>query len=490
MLTVILRWNQKRDLIETLVNNILKILFIFFIFSGCSLDRKENSVFYLWDKENKVKEESQAQLDKTKEIFKKKEILSKEFNPDLRIKLYSKLTNNSSKKNFDNNNGRINYNGNLKSISKYKFKKIENFYQYEPEIIFNQNNIIFFDNKGAILNFDSNSNLIWKKNYYSKVEKKQKPILFFAHNEKTLIITDNIAKFYALNINTGELLWTKKNTAPFNSQIKIYKDKFYVIDFKNTLRAYSIKDGKEIWKKKTQDSLIRSQKKLSLVIIKEKIYFNNSLGDISAVDINSGNLIWQTPTQSNLIFDKGFFLKTSDIVANDQMLFFSNNQNEFFSLDIQTGNLNWKQEINSTLRPTIINNFIFTVSSEGYLIVIEKKSGNIIRINDIFKGPKKNFFSTKKGKTCQKFLSSKNVPCESINPSSKKEKRSKVKPSGFIMGKEKIYLSTNNGRLLVIDINSGKVKSTLKIDSKKISRPTIVNKNLFVISDDSIIKLN
>ena len=58
------------------------------------------------------------------------------------------------------------------------------------------------------------------------------------------------------------------------------------------------------------------------------------------------------------------------------------------------------------------------------------------------------------------------------------------------MGKEKIYLSTNNGRLLVIDINSGKVKSTLKIDSKKISRPTIVNKNLFVITDDSIIKLN
>ena len=263
-----------------------------------------------------------------------------------------------------------------------------------------------------------------------------------------------------------------------------------MIDFKNTLRAYSIKDGKEIWKQKTQDSLIRSQKKLSLVIIKEKIYFNNSLGDISAVDINSGNLIWQTPTQSNLIFDKGFFLKTSDIVANDQMLFFSNNQNEFFSLDIQTGNLNWKQEINSTLRPTIINNFIFTVSSEGYLIVIEKKSGNIIRINDIFKGPKKNFFLTKKGKTCQKFLSFKNVPCESINPSSKKETRSKVKPSGFIMGKEKIYLSTNNGRLLVIDINSGKVKSTLKIDSKKISRPTIVNKNLFVISDDSIIKLN
>ena len=137
--------------------------------------------------------------------------------------------------------------------------------------------------------------------------------------------------------------------------------------------------------------MIRSNKKLSLVIVSDKIYFNNSLGDISALDINSGELIWQTPTQNSLDYDIGFFLKTSDIVADNKSLFFSNNQNQFFSLDIETGRLNWKQKINSNLRPTIINNFIFTVSLEGYLIIIEKKSGNIIRINDIFNG-----FKTKK----------------------------------------------------------------------------------------------
>ena len=37
--------------------------------------------------------------------------------------------------------------------------------------------IIFFDNNGTILKFDEKSNLIWKKNYYSKSEKKSKPIL-------------------------------------------------------------------------------------------------------------------------------------------------------------------------------------------------------------------------------------------------------------------------------------------------------------------------
>ena len=53
-----------------------------------------------------------------------------------------------------------------------------------------------------------------------------------------------------------------------------------------------------------------------------------------------------------------------------------------------------------------------------------------------------------------------------------------------------IYLSTSNGRLLIIDIATGKTKSTLKVDNEKISRPLIINKNLFIIKDNAIVKLN
>ena len=434
------------------MSKIFKLLLIFIFITNCSFQK--NSKF--WNNEKIVKEKQR----KITEIFKKEETLNSEFNKNLKIKLGTRARNSIFLNNLNNNDGKINYNGNLENISKYKFKKIDNFHQYESEITFNQNNnIIFFDNNGAILSFDDVSNLLWKKNYYSKSERKLNPFLFFGHNNKILIIADNLARLYAVDINTGELLWTKKNNAPFNSQVKIFEDKIYVIDLENTLRVYSLNDGKEIWNRKTQNSLIRSQKKLSLVILDEKIYFNNSMGDISAIDINSGNLIWQTPTQNSLDYDMGFFLKTSDIVADKDRLFFSNNQNQFFSLDSQTGNLNWEQKINSNLRPIIINDLLFTVSLEGYLIIIEKNTGSIIRSNYLFNG-------------------------------FKNKQRPKIKPTGFIIGNENIYLSTNHGRLLVVDINSGITKNILKIDSKKISRPAIFNKNLFIITDNSIIKLN
>jgi outer membrane protein assembly factor BamB len=240
------------------VSNLLKIVITFILLTSCSL--QSNSKFWTKQKVEKVKVKNEVS---EKIIYEKEKPIKIEFNPGLKISLYTTPINKSFYNNYDNNNGRINYNGNLKSISKYKYSKIKNFYQFDPEILFNNENIIFFDNKGSILKFNKDSELIWKKNYYSKLEKKHNPILLFANNKNTLIVADNIAKYYALNIITGELLWSKTNTAPFNSQLKIYKDKFFVIDFQNILRCFSIKDGTEIWNIKTENSLIRSQKKLS-----------------------------------------------------------------------------------------------------------------------------------------------------------------------------------------------------------------------------------
>ena len=434
------------------MNKIIYFIIYFIFITSCSFN--QNSKF--WSASQNIPEEKDLIY---KKIFSKEEFLGQELNSNLIIKLDNNVNSNLVIRNYYNNDGRLDYNGELKKSSRYKFSKIKNFYQYEPTISFNKNNLIFFDNKGSIIQFNNKSKLIWKKNYYSKSEKKLKPIMQFANNGKFLIVADNIAKYYMLDLINGNLIWSKKNLAPFNSQIKIYENKIFIIDFSNTLRCFSIKDGKELWNIKTEDSLIRSQKKLSMVIVNGVIYFNNSIGDISAVDIKKGELLWQLPTQSNLIYEAAFSLETSDIITDSTSLFFSNNKNQLFSIDLGSGSFNWENKVNSNLRPTLTNNYLFTVSIEGYLIVIEKSSGNIIRVTDIFK----NF---------------------------KPKKRKKIKPTGFVMGLNNIYLSTDNGRILVIDVSSGKTKSALKIDNEKISRPIILDKNLFIVKDNAIIKLN
>ena len=436
--------------------NKLIYLLIIIILSSCSLNK--NSKF--WTTSKKINRELTPDNQTTKEdMLKEEKVLNEEFNKNLKIKVGGKTNYNSKSSLYTNNDGRINFDGNLKNISRYKFSKIKNFYQYQPEVSFDEENLIFFNSNGAILKFNKESKLIWKKNYYSKSEKKLKPVLHFANNKKYLVVTDNIAKYYTLDVETGELIWSKRNIAPFNSQIKIYRDKIFVVDFSNILRCFSLKDGDELWNVKTDSALIRSQKKLSMVIVKNTILFNNSIGDISAVNLNNGELLWQLPTQSSLTYESNFSLETSDIITDNKTLYFSNNKNRFFSIDINTGSFNWETKINSSLRPTLIDNILFTVSEEGYLFLIEKNNGNIIRTTDLFEN-----FKTKQRKS--------------------------MKPTGFVLGKDKIYLSTDNGRLLVVDISTGKTISTLKIDNEKILRPKILNEKLFIVKNNSIIKLN
>ena len=433
------------------MSKIFQLLLIIIFFSGCSFNK--NSKF--WTSET-IKEIEEQKFEK---IFDDPKALSQELNTNINLNLSKNFTKNKLSVKFTNNDGRVNFDGSLKKSSKYKFSKIENFYQFEPIIAFNKDNVIFFDDKGTVLQFNNRSRLVWKKNYYTKSEKKSNPILQFANNNKFLIVADNLSKYYMLNLETGDLIWSKNNSAPFNSQIKIYKDRFFLIDFTNTLRCYSLKNGEEIWNFQTESALIRSQKKLSMVIVEDVIYFNNSLGDISAVKIDDGALLWQLPTQSDLLYESAFSLETSDIITDKKDLFFSNNKNQFFSIDIKSGSFNWQNNVNSNLRPTVVDNFIITVSLEGYLIVIDKITGNIIKVTDIFN----NF---------------------------KPKKRKEILPTGFIVGLKNIYLSTNIGRLLVIDIKSGKTISTLKIDKDNISRPFVSNQNLYLVKDNAIIRLN
>ena len=434
------------------MNKIFSLVFFIFLLSNCSFNK--NSSF--WSQSKKIiSEDNPNRIIK----FEEDEAISLELNPELEIKLTNQPNENYFENNLDNNNGRVNFNSDLDQISKFKFSKIKDFYKYDPKISFTNNGIIFFDKKGTIFMFDNQSNLIWSTNIYTKKEMKLNPVLQLVNNGNVLIVTDSIAKYYSLDLNDGKLIWSKINKAPFNSQIKIQDDNFFTVDFENTIRSFSIKDGSENWNVKTDNSLVRSQKKLSIVIVNDVLYFNNSLGDVTAIDMNEGSLIWQTPTQSSLIYENAFSLKSSDLIADDKSLYISNNKNQFFSVDMKTGIVNWENKINSNLRSTIVENLIFSISLEGYLIITEKNTGNIIRVTDIFKGIKE-------------------------------KKRSKIKPIGFVVGLDKIYLTTSNGKLFILDTISGKTTSILKVDSEQVSRPFISNQSLYIVKDNAVIKLN
>ena len=141
--------------------SVIKRFFYFIIFLflfECSLN--PNSKF--WTKEKKILVDKSS----TTVLVKSKKQSLYEFNQNFKISLPKniKAENNQQL----NNDGLINFDANLKKMSKYNFKTISSFSNYEPEILLDNNQLFYFDSRGSIIKFDNNANVVWKKNYYSK----------------------------------------------------------------------------------------------------------------------------------------------------------------------------------------------------------------------------------------------------------------------------------------------------------------------------------
>ena len=431
------------------MNRLLIFIISLFFLNNCSLN--ENSRIWKNKKDNSINPKN------IKKIFSEKKIIT-QFNQELKLDLANIKINNKVVDN-QNNYGFQDYSGSIDKVGNYKFSKLDDVNELNFKPVFLNDGLIFFDKKGSIIRYDNNQKVLWKKNHYSKLEKKLKPKLNFALVDQNLLITDSISKYYSINVNSGELIWSKNNIYPFNSEIKRGKNKIFVVDYKNTLRCYNINDGSECWNLPTEDSFTISSSNFSLIIDGELIIFTNSIGDVTAVDIDSGLITWQLPTQSSSIINETYNFKVSKLVSDNKSIYFSNNKNEFYSIDVKTGTTNWINEINSNLTPIISGNLIFTVSNEGYLHVIEKNNGNIIRISDLYLDYKI-------------------------------KKRKNVKPIGFAIGDKKLYLTNTDGKMIIVDLNLGKVIGVEKIAGNFTSRPFIFNQSLFVIRNGSIIQYN
>tara|TARA_S200000501_G_scaffold334328_1_gene338313 strand:- start:1653 stop:2921 length:1269 start_codon:yes stop_codon:yes gene_type:complete len=422
------------------VNRTILYLVLLFLFSSCGQNNKsiENS--------------------NTKILFEEIKPIQENLNSNIQIKLSKFVKNNSFINNNSNNNGNINFEPLFEKKKAYKFSKIKQFNSIDTDILFIKNNdLIYFDNRGTIFRINENFDTVWKANHYSKKEKKLNPILYFNYINNRIIIVDTLSNIFSINLDNGELIWKKESFSPFNSNVAIQKDKFITIDFDNVIRCFSVIDGNELWNFKTENTFIKSQKKLSIIIKDDIVYSLNNLGDLTALNINDGSLVWQTPTQSNEIFLNAFSLKNSEMILMNETIYFSNNKNDLFSIDARTGIVKWKQTVNSSLKSTISENFIFNISEKGYLFIIDKDTGNIIRVTDVFL----NF-----------------------------KKREKIYPVGFVVAKNKIYLSTNNGRIVKVNVVNSEIEDIIKFNNEKISRPFINNGHFFLIKNNAIIRSN
>ena len=442
--------NKKKNLIFFL---------IFILLVNCSFDNKTG----IWSGSKKEKrriselEKEQKQTKVVDYIYSSKSVYSKEISLTKKISISNPRKNLSwrmSSLNQQNFLGNIYLSGidNIflkKKIGKNKFpmSKI-----ISSPLVF-ENNIIFSDHNGTIFNINQNGEINWKKNIYKKIYKKVYKNLVFSIYQNNIYVADNIGFIYSIGLNNGKLVWIKNHGIPIKSNIKIYKNKIFLINQDNRILCFNTKNGSKIWDIRSVPSFIKLQNFLSSAISKQgDVIAINSSGDLFKVNANNGKIDWSLNTLESTLAHATDFFKSSEIVIIDDNITFSS-KSSIFSYNLNTGYTNWKQEVSSIGAPIIDGKNIFILTDNGYFVIIDKDTGIIISSTNILKILKK--------------------------------KKQETKITGFIMGSGKIYSVTSNGYLIVSSPVSGKVEYFKKIGDPVTSAPIINNGKLYILTKNS-----
>ena len=442
--------NKKKNLIFFL---------IFILLVNCSFDNKTG----IWSGSKKEKrriselEKEQKQTKVVDYIYSSKSVYSKEISLTKKISISNPRKNLSwkmSSLNQQNFLGNIYLSGidNIflkKKIGKNKFpmSKI-----ISSPLVF-ENNIIFSDNNGTIFNINQNGEINWKKNIYKKIYKKVYKNLVFSIYQNNIYVADNIGFIYSIGLNNGKLVWIKNHGIPIKSNIKIYKNKIFLINQDNRILCFNTENGSKIWDIRSVPSFIKLQNFLSSAISKQgDVIAINSSGDLLKVNANNGKIAWSLNTLESTLAHATDFFKSSEIVIIDDNIIFSS-KSSIFSYNLNTGYTNWKQEVSSIGAPIIDGKNIFILTDNGYFVIIDKDTGIIISSTNILKILKK--------------------------------KKQETKITGFIMGSGKIYSVTSNGYLIVSSPVSGKVEYFKKIGDPVTSTPIINNGKLYILTKNS-----
>lgn len=381
-------------------------------------------------------------------LFSESQILNKDIYKITNIKINNYQLNNNqwNQSNLNSQNLILPSDFNISYKKKIISKKIY-------KLIFSNNFFIGIDHDSNVFIFDTNFKIVRKIKLYKKKISGFEIDFSIAIIKKNIIISDSYGNIRALDFDTLKTKWIQKLTVPFKSDIKIYRNKIYIINANSKLYSIDYSNGEIEWSLVTASKIFKSNGSYQIAISDNKLIFTNDYAEIYCLDLINLNILWTLKLQMDNFQNYPYSFKSTKIIIKNDNLFFSNNYNNTYSINIKNGSVNW------------INNNYFE---------------NIILAEDkIFLVKKRNFIIlNKKGET----IFNKNYDYIFQN-----EKINNHFFKNIFIGKNQIYIFTNSGYILSIDIKNLK---NIKIFSKEKSFNNYIlfNKDFIIITNNSLIK--
>ena len=171
---------------------------------------------------------------------------------------------------------------------------------------------------------------------------------------------------YALNANTGALLW-RYTTGGYTDSPAIANGLLYVGSDDGTLRALNARTGEVVWTYTTEAEIFQS----SPTIVSGVVYIGSRDNSVYALDAGTGALRWKYTTKG--------WTDSSPAVAGGAV-YISSRDGNLYALDANTGSLRWTCAIGGFFvpPPAVADGVVYIGSSAGNLYALNASTGALL----------------------------------------------------------------------------------------------------------------
>lgn len=323
------------------------------------------------------------------------------------------------------------------------------------EILNYKDKIITINKKSFLTVFDLNLKELKKYKIYNRKIYKNFNLNFnLGIENKKILVSDNLGNIFCFDVESLKLLWSKKLTVPFVSNIKVYKGNLYLINSNSKLFSININTGKINWSYETASKNLKSKSQsYQMAIYKDKLFFTNDYGEMYAIDLLKNDIIWSKNLATKIFIDKPLNISFSSLAIDDEgTIYFSTNHNKTYALDNNSGNIKWSNPIVLSGELFFNKNLLISYHQDK-IIILNKLTGQILFNKKIINLEKKQDFSI----------------------------------VSMLLGKQKIYFFTDKN--FNIEINYQNLsKPIITKNYKNYEKFIIVKNNLFFQTKNHIIK--
>ncbi len=353
---------------------------------------------------------------------------------------------------FKDNNNLSNFEYNDTNKIKFFGKKLSK-NKIDTYFLIKNNNLITSDNKGNIIIFEINKNLISQKfNFYKKKYKKIKKKLNLKLEDNIIYVSDNLGYLYAYDYYDEKILWAKNYKIPFRSNIKITKNYLITSNQDNNLIFFDKNNGNILRLVPTEENIVKNQFINNISLNENNLFFLNSFGSLYSVNLKNFELNWFINLKNNLDTNTLNLFSGSQIVNKDGKIAISSNQNTYI-IDSINGSVLYKKNFSNIVRPIIYNDYIFYLTENNFLICMNINDGKLI-------------YSYELDQIVANFLNS---------------TKKKIIIKSFLIMNNDIYIFLENSYILKLKI-SGDLFKIEKLPKKIDSTPIIIDRSLIYLN--------